>query len=191
MKPSSSLLRGIPGISQLLCLPQAQELAKAYTPGLAAKALRTATDNLRAAILAGQEITPDAVRLIREAGLFLQQEEKTSHRALINATGILLHTNLGRAPMALCAGEAARQAAIHYTNLEFDCLSGSRGDRLVPTQELLKEILRAQDALVVNNNAAAVLLILSSLAHGREVIVSRGELVEIGGSFRVPDVMAQ
>lgn len=191
MDQSSSLLRSIPSIGQLLELPAAQRLAEDYSPALTADALRMAAEALRGQILAGQAGEIDAAALISAAQALLHEGQQMMHRSVINATGVLLHTNLGRAPMAECAAEAARQAALHYTNLEFDCATGSRGDRLGPIQAVLREITGAEDALVVNNNAAAMLLVLSSLARGQEVIVSRGELVEIGGSFRVPDVMAQ
>lgn len=191
MEQSSSTLRAIPSIGQLLDRPAAQRLADTYSPTMAAEALRVATDTLRSQILAGQHLEPDAERIINDAQALLQQGQSMSHRPVINATGVLLHTNLGRAPMAECAAEAAKQAALHYTNLEFDCATGSRGDRLGPIQQVLRDITGAEDALVVNNNAAAMLLVLSAIAKGQEVVVSRGELVEIGGSFRVPDVMAQ
>ena len=191
MEQSSSTLRAIPSIGQLLDMPAAQRLAGAYSPTMAAEALRVAADALRSQILAGQHIQPDAERIINDAQALLQQGQQMSHRPVINATGVLLHTNLGRAPMAECAAEAAKQAALHYTNLEFDCATGSRGDRLGPIQRVLRDITGAEDALVVNNNAAAMLLVLSAIAKGQVVVVSRGELVEIGGSFRVPDVMAQ
>jgi L-seryl-tRNA(Ser) seleniumtransferase len=108
---------------------------------------------------------------------------------VVNATGIALHTNLGRAPLAPGAAAAVAEAAAVYTNLELDLSTGRRGDRLAAVVEKLRQLSGAQGALAVNNNAAAVLLALNTLAHGREVIVSRGELVEIGGSFRVPEIM--
>ena len=110
-------------------------------------------------------------------------------RRVINATGVTLHTNLGRAPMATGAAEAAAEAAVGYTNLELDLESGERGNRLASVTEKLRQLSGAEDAYACNNNAAAMLLALNSLAAGREVVVSRGELVEIGGSFRVPEVM--
>lgn len=110
--------------------------------------------------------------------------------AVINASGVILHTNLGRAPMSAEAADRVREAAASYTNLEYDLASGRRGKRDVHAARLLRELLGAP-AVVVNNNAAAVLLVLNTLAEGGEVVVSRGELIEIGGSFRVPDVMAK
>jgi L-seryl-tRNA(Ser) seleniumtransferase len=112
-------------------------------------------------------------------------------RRVLNATGVVLHTNLGRAPLAEVAADRVREIAAGYCNLEYDLEEGERGSRYAPVVEHLRALTGAEDALVVNNNAAAVLLVLSALAQGREAIVSRGELVEIGGGFRVPDVMAQ
>lgn len=112
-------------------------------------------------------------------------------RAVINATGVVIHTNLGRAPLSGAAIEAARQAAEGYTNLEYDLEAGERGSRHSLVSDLLRRLTGAEDALVTNNNAAAVLLILSALARGKEAVISRGQLVEIGGGFRIPDVMLQ
>ena len=110
---------------------------------------------------------------------------------MINATGVIIHTNLGRAPLAAAAVERLSQVARGYSNLEYDLGGGTRGSRTVHAEQLLTSLTGAEAAVVVNNNAAATLLILAALAHGREVVISRGELVEIGGGFRVPDVMAQ
>lgn len=117
--------------------------------------------------------------------------EQRSLRSVINATGVILHTNLGRAPLADAAIVAIREVAGGYTNLEFDLGSGSRGSRYVHCVSLLRELTGAEDAIVVNNCAAALVLSLSAIARGKQVIISRGELVEIGGSFRVPDIMAR
>lgn len=190
-QPPSSALRAIPSIAQLLALPQAQALAACYTPALVTGALRRVTDALREDIRNGAAPLPAPQQLVEQAQRLLVQDQALRQHPVINATGVLLHTNLGRAPMAGAAAEAARQAALHYTNLEFDCQTGSRGDRLAPILAILREVTGAEDAVVVNNNAAAMLLALSCLAQGQEVVVSRGELVEIGGSFRVPEVMAQ
>jgi L-seryl-tRNA(Ser) seleniumtransferase len=112
-------------------------------------------------------------------------------REVINATGVIINTNLGRAPLSTAALEAMARVARGYSNLEYDLDAGARGSRQVHVRDLLRAVTGAEDALVVNNNAAAMLVVLSGLAVGREVIVSRGELVEIGGGFRVPDVMRQ
>ncbi|MCP4716649.1 MAG: L-seryl-tRNA(Sec) selenium transferase, partial [Deltaproteobacteria bacterium] len=117
--------------------------------------------------------------------------QQRSLRRVINATGIIVHTNLGRAPLAPDALAAAVDSAAYYSNLEFDIISGERGSRTAPVEELLRELTGAPSAFVVNNNAAAVLLCLHCFARNKEVIVSRGELMEIGGSFRIPDILAQ
>ena len=112
-------------------------------------------------------------------------------RPVLNASGVVIHTNLGRAPLSLSALAAAREAAQGYSNLEYDLQAGARGSRHTLVTDLLRRLTGAEDALVANNNAAAVLLILSALGQGREAIISRGQLVEIGGGFRIPDVMRQ
>jgi L-seryl-tRNA(Ser) seleniumtransferase len=112
-------------------------------------------------------------------------------RPVLNASGVIIHTNLGRAPLSQAALEAARQAAVGYSNLEYDLEAGDRGSRHTLVTDLLRRLTGAEDAVVTNNNAAAVLLVLSALGQGREAIISRGQLVEIGGGFRIPDVMRQ
>jgi L-seryl-tRNA(Ser) seleniumtransferase len=118
-----------------------------------------------------------------------KEYENPSLKRVINATGVVIHTNLGRAPLSKKAIEEIIKVAKYYSNLEFDLKEGKRGSRYVHVEEILKEVAQAESALVVNNNAAAVLISLNTLAYGKEVIVSRGELVEIGGSFRIPEVM--
>ena len=150
-------------------------------------------------------LTPDAALLASDAALltpaFFAEEiqrrldaraaasARPSLRRVINATGVILHTNLGRAPLATAAVEAIAEVAAHYTNLEYDLGEGERGARESHCRELLARLAGSEAAMVANNNAAAVMLVLNTLAEGGEVIVSRGELIEIGGSFRIPDVM--
>jgi L-seryl-tRNA(Ser) seleniumtransferase len=121
----------------------------------------------------------------------LEDLSRPNLRRVINATGVVLHTNLGRAPLAPEAADRAREIAAHYSNLEYDLDEGERGSRYAPVIDHLTALTGAESAVVVNNNAAAVLLVLAALCEGREAIVSRGELVEIGGGFRIPDVMRQ
>src|SRR5829696_3641227 len=156
-------------------------------------------DNPRELVVEAVRKTVDALRETPEASagadwatLVTQRLEQVLQRSLrrvYNATGVILHTNLGRAPLADAAVAAVRDVVEGYTNLEYDLDKGVRGSRYVHCVELLRELTGAEDAIVVNNCASALILSLSALARGREVIVSRGELVEIGGSFRVPDIM--
>lgn len=151
-------------------------------------------DDLRAGIRAGKVTA--AAELDRERlwpGLlhFVREYARPRFRRVLNATGVVAHTNLGRSLLAESAARAAYEACRHYSNLEFDLATGKRGSRYSHVERLLCALTGAEAALVVNNNAAAVLLVLETLAKGREVVVSRGQLVEIGGSFRIPDVMAR
>jgi L-seryl-tRNA(Ser) seleniumtransferase len=154
-------------------------------------ALRAEADALRGG-RANEGNTEDVAALIEaRAAARLNANAGGSLRAVINATGVILHTNLGRAPLSQDAAESVARLAAGYSNLEYDIAAGTRGRRDTHAEALLTSLTGAEAACVVNNNAAATLLVLAALAAGREVIVSRGELVEIGGGFRVPDVMAQ
>lgn len=183
-------LRGLPAMHALLAAvelaPWVERLGRARVREVAADVL----EGLRAEGRAAGRLPARDEVLARVSGA-LRTAAEPRLRRVINATGVVLHTGLGRAPLAVAAAEAVRAAATGYTNLEYDLESGARGDRSSLVAEHLQALTGAEDALVVNNNAAAVLLVLTSLAAGREVVVSRGELVEIGGSFRVPEVMAQ
>jgi L-seryl-tRNA(Ser) seleniumtransferase len=155
------------------------------------EALRAEAAALRASS-AAVPATDDAAEAIERAAIErLASAAAPSLRRVINATGVIVHTNLGRAPLARGAAERAAALAVGYTNLEYDLTSGARGSRDVHAERLLCRLTGAESAVVVNNNAAATLLVLAAVATGREVIISRGELVEIGGGFRVPDVLAQ
>jgi L-seryl-tRNA(Ser) seleniumtransferase len=173
-------------------LPAVHELAATLDGPhtLAVTAARHAIDERRAALLGG--LGASDVDLTRRARELLEQLDRPSLRRVINATGVIVHTNLGRAPLAVCARAALVAAAEGYTNLELELDTGERGSRHAHVDALLRELTGAEAAMVVNNGAAAVLLAVAALAGpGRQVVVSRGQLVEIGGGFRIPEVVAQ
>ncbi len=183
-------LRKLPSIDRLLQTPDLAQVVAEWGQELATDAARGAVERARQAILGGQPC-PDSETLVRDALAEVQRVTQPSLRRLINATGVIIHTNLGRAPLSAAARAAMTAAAEGYTNLEYDLTAGQRGSRYDHAVTLLRRLTGAEDALVVNNNAGAVLLALAGVAAGREVIVSRGQLVEIGGGFRVPEVMQQ
>lgn len=188
----AALLRKLPSVDELLSLPPLAELTSRVSHDLVVDAARTVLERIRDKIAGGfaagapepraiaSQIADEVARLVRP-----------SLRGVINATGVILHTNLGRAPLAEAAIAHIRETVGQYTNLEYDIAAGVRGRRDVHTSELLARVTGAEAACVVNNNAAAVFLALATLARGGEVIVSRGELIEIGESFRIPDIMAE
>jgi L-seryl-tRNA(Ser) seleniumtransferase len=150
---------------------------------------RSVVDDARARVEAGEDVTEDSV--LADARRRAAEMSRSLLQSVLNATGVIIHTNLGRAPLGTAPLAAVSEVAAGYSNLEFRLDRGTRGSRQEHAGALLARACGAEAALVVNNNAAAVLLVLAALARGREVIVSRGELVEIGGGFRVPDVMAE
>ena len=183
------LLKSIPKTDKIL-----QDLPEGIPPALKLKVCRRVLDDIRQSILSGD--VPDMSAMSFEAVRQRIQEEleralKPSLKPLINATGVVVHTNLGRSLLPEELFDSMFKIAVNYSNLEYDLEKGRRGSRYSHVEEILCELTGAEAALVVNNNAAAVLITLETLAKGREVIVSRGELVEIGGSFRIPDVMAR
>ena len=184
------LLRLLPSVDELLQSPLAQALNAQFSRTLTLRALRASLAQARAAIRAGA-VCPSTDALLTTAESLLRQEQQLHLRSLINATGVIINTNLGRAPLSQEALEAVRHVSSGYSNLEYELEMGERGSRHTHVSALLRELTGAEAALVANNNAAAVLLCLSTLAQGREVVISRGQLVEIGGGFRVPDVMRQ
>src|SRR5579884_1930976 len=190
MSIESNQLRLLPSVDELLRFAEGQQLITLYSRSLALRAIRASLAQARAAIREGATC-PSSAELLAAAEDLLQQEQEPHLRPVINATGVIINTNLGRAPLSQEAVEAVQRVAAGYSNLEYDVEAGERGSRHSHVAELLRELTGAEAALVANNNAAAVLLALSTLAMGREVVISRGQLVEIGGGFRVPDVMRQ
>src|SRR5581483_7527797 len=215
MKSQSDLFRELPSVDELLRLPELALLVEEDGQPAVADACRNVLNRVRAEI-AGGHVSESRLELALSGIVPAVRAEVNrivnySLLPVINATGVILHTNLGRAPLAASAFEHIRETALTYSNLEFDVESGERGKRDVHVDRLFRKLLSRDDVaphsagrartpvfspalvstIVVNNNAAAVLLGLNTLAEGGEVIVSRGELIEIGGSFRIPDVMAK
>jgi len=172
---------------ELRDLPSVDELARGVDDPLAVTAARVVLDRARARIRAGGE--PGDLREALDAELAAARAPRL--RRVLNATGVVVHTNLGRAPLAEAAVERVVATGRGYTNLEYDLAGGRRGSRQDHAASILRRLTGAEAALVVNNNAGAVLLALAALAEGREVLVSRGELIEIGDGFRIPDVLAR
>lgn len=183
-------LRSLPSVDQMLQTPAAQDMVAGYGRPLTVEAVREAIDNARRNYPQTGEIPSDQ-ELIERVQVLLDAWVMPTLQSVINASGVILHTNLGRAPLSQAAVQAAREAGLGYTNLEFDLEKGKRGSRLLHAEALLTRLTGAQAAVVVNNNAAAVMLVLIALARRRAVIIARSQLVEIGGGFRVPDVMKQ
>lgn len=180
--------RSLPAVGTLLALPDIELLSRSVPRTVVADAVRATIDRVRH----DGSLAPDDdggwTALVRDE---VTRRSQPSLRPVFNATGVILHTNLGRAPLAGAAIEAIARTAAVASNLEYDLGDGSRGSRYVHCASLLRELTGAEDALVVNNGAAALVLALNTFADGREALVSRGELIEIGGSFRVPDIMAK
>jgi L-seryl-tRNA(Ser) seleniumtransferase len=183
-------LRNLPSVDRLLQYPGVVALAECWGHDLVVDATRQVLDAAREEIRAGSACPPSDF-LARQVDRWLKEQLRPTLRPAINATGVIIHTNLGRAPLSAEAREAMDTVAAGYSNLEYDLEGGQRGSRYVHAEALLCRLTGAEAALVVNNNASAVLLILMALAAGQEVILSRGQLVEIGGGFRIPDVMRQ
>jgi L-seryl-tRNA(Ser) seleniumtransferase len=183
-------LRDLPSVEHLL--QNAAHLIEAYGRPLTLDALRTTLDETRVRFqLNPQPALPSTDRILAEAESRLSAWTASTLRPVINATGVILHTNLGRAPLSKATIQAMSEAAANYTNLEYDLSAGKRGSRLIHAEAVLQKLLNVEAALVVNNNASAVLLVLSALANKQRVVIARSQLVEIGGGFRVPDVMKQ
>jgi L-seryl-tRNA(Ser) seleniumtransferase len=190
----AAALRQIPSVDELLTRPRLAALSERVSRGLVVDVTRSVLAEVRAALAAGPEIGLAVLDPVAIEQRIVTEVERTlapSLRPVINATGVILHTNLGRAPLAATALAHLAEAAGQYSNLEYDLAAGARGKRDVHTARRLARLLGAEAAIVVNNNAAAVFLVLHTLAKGAEAIVSRGELIEIGDGFRIPEIMAE
>jgi L-seryl-tRNA(Ser) seleniumtransferase len=186
----TDLLRKIPKVDEILKHEAWAEVLGLFPEALAKEVLRSTLAGLRLALKEGREKhVPPINGIISEVRIRLVGLLRPGLKRVINGTGVIIHTNLGRSLLSSAATDAVVNAATHFTNLEYDLSTGKRGDRHEHCVSLLTRLTGAESGIVVNNNAAAVYLVLNTLAEGREVIVSRGELVEIGGSFRIPDVM--
>jgi L-seryl-tRNA(Ser) seleniumtransferase len=201
---SNELLRLFPSIDRLLARPAANRASDMFGRDRVRDILREIADEIKQAVVSGQwSVVSDQQAAGNEQQTIesfidetesrlvvrIEQMSKPSLRRVINATGVIIHTNLGRAPLAEVAINALAEASASYSNLEYDLEAGLRGHRESHCEEVLARVTGSESAVLVNNNAAAVFLVLNTLAEGGEVIVSRGELVEIGGSFRIPEVM--
>jgi L-seryl-tRNA(Ser) seleniumtransferase len=190
----ADLLRQIPSVDELLAQPHLASLAKRVDRNLLLEVTRAVLTDLRARIAGESQLTLtafDPASLEKQITSLVEHILSRSLQPVINATGVILHTNLGRAPLIAAAVEEFRRTATQYNNLEYDLEAGVRGKRDVHTAQLLERVTGAEAAIVVNNCAAGVLLVLAALAKGGEVIVSRGELIEIGDGFRIPEIMAE
>src|SRR6266849_3658960 len=190
MNVDQEQLRLLPSVDELLHSPTGQQLIQQYSRSMTLRAVRSGIAQARARIREGAPC-PSYEELLVEIEHILELGQRPNLRPVINATGVIINTNLGRAPLSPEALQAVHGVAGGYSNLEYELETGERGSRHAHVAGLLCELTGAEAALVTNNNAAAVLLALTALAAGREVIISRGQLVEIGGGFRVPDVMRQ
>ncbi len=192
LKVDQRLLQAIPNVDKcllrLLELPELEDVPVVVVKN----SVRDVLARLRADILAGAEVKATSLELEELVPVLtdrIRQEMRPRFRRVVNATGVIIHTNLGRSVLPAETAQVLAEAGTRYSNLEFDLETGQRGSRYSLVEKLLCDLTGAEAALVVNNNAAAVLIVLETLARGREVVVSRGQLVEIGGSFRIPDVM--
>ncbi len=184
-------LRALPSVERLLGTEPLRSAAGELPRAFVVAAAREAIERRRGLLLAGEQAGTGAPELAAEAAIAATRRARPSLRAVINATGIVVHTNLGRAPLAPEAVAAVASTAGGYSNLEYELDEGARGSRHRHVEDLLRELTGAEAAMAVNNNAAAVLLAVAALAAGRQVAISRGQLVEIGGSFRIPEIVAQ
>lgn len=182
--------RGLPSVDKVLSDDRTRRLRELYPESLVTGLVRNYLDELRHLISVGK-VCPPFDAIVETICANAEAMQRPNLRPLINATGVIIHTNLGRAPLSREAIESMSLVARSYSNLEFDLRTGDRGSRYAHVENILCQLTGAEAAIVVNNNAAAVLLVLSALARRKEVVVSRGQAVEIGGGFRIPEVMRQ
>ena len=183
-------LRDLPSVDRLIQMEAAEGLIASYGRWLTLQAVRESLETARAAVRDGRS-PPEPAELLSETRATLESWLAPTLRPVINATGVIIHTNLGRAPLSRSARQAMAAVAVGYSTLEYDLPRGQRGNRDHHTDQLLLRLTGAEAALVVNNNAAAVLLALTALARRKEVLVSRTQLIEIGGGFRIPEILKQ
>jgi len=186
------LLRRIPAVDQLLLRPGIEAWIQRTSRSFVVSEIQEVLQLLRASMLSGafpHDDHPDPALIESRLGARLQERLRPSLQPVVNATGVILHTNLGRAPLSVAAQQSLSAVSAQYTNLEYDLQAGTRSHRDQLIESALRDLLGCEAATAVNNNAAAVFLILETLAPGKEVVVSRGELIEIGGSFRIPEIM--
>ncbi len=185
-------LHGLPSVEHLLQTQLAAELIASYGRPSTLKAIRAVLDETRAHSMANESLTlPGRDHILTDAAALLEVWVSPTLVPVINATGVILHTNLGRASLSSAALKAMEAVSHGYSNLEFDLDTGKRGSRLYHSDSLLKRLTGAEAAIIVNNNAAAILLVLAALAKRKRVVISRSQLVEIGGEFRIPDIMKE
>jgi L-seryl-tRNA(Ser) seleniumtransferase len=189
MKSIDNPFRSLPAVNDVLQVPRVAALEPQYAHDVIVDAIRAELAEARGKLAQGDQSNGTLDSIAASVEKRLSRDMQPRLRTVINATGIVLHTNLGRAPIAEEAAKAAYEAARGYLNLELDLDSGKRSSRQNPIREWVRRLTGAENATVVNNNAAATVIALRTLAQGREVIVSRGQLIEIGGSFRIPDIM--
>ena len=182
-------LKNLPKVDQVLALEEISEMLETTSREVVVDAVRDAIASMRVRLLAGNDIDISIEKAAEDALDALRVNDARSLRRVINGTGVILHTNLGRARLSESAAEVVSSVAVGYSTLEYDIKEGKRGSRHDHINKLICEVTGAEDAIAVNNNAAATLLCLSAMAFRSEVLVSRGELVEIGGAFRIPDIM--
>lgn len=191
MNEKAEVLRQLPSVDKLLNNVEIQHIIDEFSHQMVVEAIRTVLDETRQAILDRTTVDVEEEKIVLKIACKLENENADKLKEVINGTGVVVHTNLGRAPLSEKIAQKLSRLSCRYINLEYDLDEGKRGYRNDIVKDLLRRTTGAEDGMVVNNNAAAVLLVLSALAKDKEVIISRGQLVEIGGSFRVPEVMEQ